>query len=896
MRHFDEIKQLAITCVENIASSSSRYYIVRDVVGRISVYIVGKQNSTKDLQSNLENHIGKNWINRVTQLSQDNILYEEVTKEAIQISENIFYVERPLVKRTWNCNNSLKEEDKGKVITFYSYKGGVGRTTTLALTALQLVREGKKVVTIDFDLEAPGLSTLLKPELDYPKYGVVDYLIEQDNSNGEIDINDYVYPVSNKKLIGLSGGELIVMQAASLENRNVDDYYNKLSRIDFNMPKYMESDNAIQALIQQIQSTFEPDFIFIDSRAGIHDIGGITLFRCSDEVVPVFYGNEQNMLGLKFVLPKLIKLDIPFYLVKSPMPVSEEEAETELNYFLKECLDILVNEDYFTDVPDIFDESSPHYPINIRYDVLNTNIGNDEKLQQILNMNGDDNAYMILAKKLVANVDEKDNCVSETIKNRREILESIKNIMPAQTAAAETEFENEEDFVKKFYPLKEYRYIFDNSKFLITGGKGSGKTALFNVLKCPEYAHKLARYVDIRTDSIEKTDWVVGFDADGNFPTKNNFQRVGKSESQEVYATYWMILAVRVLKKYICEAQTQYPEIFNKIFSSSNSDLRGIVEENANINEQIEDYLYSLNSELKENNKIVIITYDALDSGIEKGFRGRFISELITFWAENNIRLSNIKAKIFLRNDIYKNEVNDVTDKIKLNNYRSFIDWDYDHLLAMIWKRMLEENSELKELIRSSLDKKGYALTESDDLGIIPRPQGEFNKIILEEIIGNKMGKGNKAYTYNWISYRLSDTNDKIVPRSILKLFSLAASHELNDNKIDENKLIKPKSLESSVTMVSEDRVTDMREEYPEYRDVFDKLKNYCEVFPVEENRLIEALIACGISKDVVKNVIDNLKEIGILKDYQRRKSDPIRYHIPDIYLKGMGLTRKGYH
>ena len=94
--------------------------------------------------------------------------------------------------------------NQAKNITFYSYKGGVGRTTTLALTALQIARKGKKVVVIDMDLEAPGLSTILKQEdgIEYPKYGVVDFLVECEKENGQIDLNEYVYSLHQKSYWG----------------------------------------------------------------------------------------------------------------------------------------------------------------------------------------------------------------------------------------------------------------------------------------------------------------------------------------------------------------------------------------------------------------------------------------------------------------------------------------------------------------------------------------------------------------------------------------------------------------------------------------------------------------------------------------------------------------------
>ena len=51
------------------------------------------------------------------------------------------------------------------ITTFYSFKGGVGRTMALVNAAVKLVQGGRRVLVVDFDLEAPGLDTfdVLKP-------------------------------------------------------------------------------------------------------------------------------------------------------------------------------------------------------------------------------------------------------------------------------------------------------------------------------------------------------------------------------------------------------------------------------------------------------------------------------------------------------------------------------------------------------------------------------------------------------------------------------------------------------------------------------------------------------------------------------------------------------------
>src|SRR5215212_558789 len=73
-----------------------------------------------------------------------------------------------------------KTGKEGKIITFYSYKGGVGRTMAMANVAVMLARWKYKVLIIDWDLEAPGLENFYKnyitPEKARTSFGLIDIL------------------------------------------------------------------------------------------------------------------------------------------------------------------------------------------------------------------------------------------------------------------------------------------------------------------------------------------------------------------------------------------------------------------------------------------------------------------------------------------------------------------------------------------------------------------------------------------------------------------------------------------------------------------------------------------------------------------------------------------------
>ena len=70
----------------------------------------------------------------------------------------------------------------GQVISFYSYKGGVGRTMAVAnvgrLLADQASRTGQRVLLIDWDLEAPGLQEYFPRCVADSHVGLIDFFAQ----------------------------------------------------------------------------------------------------------------------------------------------------------------------------------------------------------------------------------------------------------------------------------------------------------------------------------------------------------------------------------------------------------------------------------------------------------------------------------------------------------------------------------------------------------------------------------------------------------------------------------------------------------------------------------------------------------------------------------------------
>ena len=77
----------------------------------------------------------------------------------------------------------MSDTSQGQIITFYSYKGGTGRTMALANVAWILASNGNRVLSVDWDLESPGLHKFFHPFLDESTVSATPGVIEI--------INDY---------------------------------------------------------------------------------------------------------------------------------------------------------------------------------------------------------------------------------------------------------------------------------------------------------------------------------------------------------------------------------------------------------------------------------------------------------------------------------------------------------------------------------------------------------------------------------------------------------------------------------------------------------------------------------------------------------------------------------
>jgi len=216
-----------------------------------------------------------------------------------------------------------------RFVAFYSYKGGVGRTLALANCARALAAGGKKIVLMDLDLEAPGLLNFdaFKPKNgDKKPAGFSEYIKTCLQEGPPETLENYIHECRGEPS---DEGKVWLMPAGRHLDAGYLDFLNGSTWNDFYTQQ--EGYKILENLRGHIIDRYQPDYVFIDSRTGLSEIGGIATHQLADIIVLVFNLNGQNLDGAKRVFDSIRKkapLNPQVILVASPVPVVPTEKGT----------------------------------------------------------------------------------------------------------------------------------------------------------------------------------------------------------------------------------------------------------------------------------------------------------------------------------------------------------------------------------------------------------------------------------------------------------------------------------------------------------------------------------------------------------------------------------------
>lgn len=213
---------------------------------------------------------------------------------------------------------ALKIPSLGEIITFYSYKGGTGRSMALSNVAYLLAEgqsQGKGVLMIDWDLEAPGLHKYFYDKFTWlsatefeERPGLIDLFLKLNSATPKTDFSsqEEAEKIANDALDSIKLEQYIIetdipylsLLKAGYFNK---DYSHRVSNFDWE-DLYNRSPLLIRLFAKRLSEQYK--YILIDSRTGYTDIGGICTMLMPQKLVVVFTPNRQNYDGIIELIKK----------------------------------------------------------------------------------------------------------------------------------------------------------------------------------------------------------------------------------------------------------------------------------------------------------------------------------------------------------------------------------------------------------------------------------------------------------------------------------------------------------------------------------------------------------------------------------------------------------------
>lgn len=393
MMHFRQARQAAAEVLRDNESLLDRAVLIEDVFGRIRVVAWFSSTALPNAVNELAVALGAAsapfwsgdlWVANGASAA-DLEVFETAWKEGDEIAPKLRRSSRRRTRGFWLDTPDKPAwalPDEGGVaplVAFYSFKGGVGRTTALSSFAILRARKGERVAVLDLDLDAPGVGLLLDPgEMSQPsQWGVVDYLLEAPLLE-HLDLKDYYHVCAREVLTG--AGEIMVFASGRVDT----DYLTTLARLDLEPPR-SGARHPLLRLLEQIRDELRPDWILLDCRAGLSEASGFALSGLAHLTVLLGTTSEQSWEGLRLLIERLgaeqVRKSAPqseCLIVQAMVPddptvgrlakehFAERAAEEfERAYYAEDPTD--PDEDFCWYVRDMDTDDAPHVPVPLSY-------------------------------------------------------------------------------------------------------------------------------------------------------------------------------------------------------------------------------------------------------------------------------------------------------------------------------------------------------------------------------------------------------------------------------------------------------------------------------------------------------------------------------------------------
>lgn len=435
------------------------------------------------------------------------------------------------------------------------------------------------------------------------------------------------------------------------------------------------------------------------------------------------------------------------------------------------------------------------------------------------------------------------------------------------------------------YTPFQHRRALDPNVAIVQGGRGVGKTVWFDALQDPALRQVAAtRYQLPVLDRIDATP-AFGARLRRDYPSQRRLQALVEHFSSE---DIWTAVALNGFGVKEVVALEEWSDRVRWVGANPGA---------------VEDGLLEVDEDAGQAGRTKLLLFDAMD----RLHSNRRIADDLTNGALRlalTLRTStrNLRAKIFIRYDMFESAGTDFADASKLTNNMVDLRWDVSSLYSLLFHLMSSTSLDLSARFR-------------DEAEWVPGKAGSREELerTLELIATTHMGTNHrKGDTFTWIPNHLADGRGQVSPRSFLSALS-HATMQTRELFSSYGKALHWDAIRHGVQHASEIRVREVGEDTPWVRDALKPLRGQqvpidlesvialwteaeLELTLREQLALTEQLDAddeegfqTGPSSTEYHRLIEDLKQFGMFTTRADGRLD-----LPDVYRIAFGVGRKG--
>lgn len=795
------------------------------------------------------------YVQREFDKSRMDVIYEEGEEE-----DRMIPVRTPLFRDIYvrNENETKSAQLPIPIIAFHSYKGGVGRTLSLISLAKEIsgmYEDKKRLLIIDADVEAPGLTWMLDKEQENAPISYLDLLSLMHFHDINDELAENVAKLMRKSNLVIETERLEIEQYFLPVYRKKEQMMNIFSNtervIDIQDNKYV-----ITEFLSMLGSALKADLVLVDLRAGITEFSAPFLFDSRVQKYFISSTSLQSIKGTQQVLEEIHEREaLGLQKARVLLTMIPLEMEEQTIQRLEDRLAESIEKELDADVMSLRE----NYLLRVGFDSSLISLGNFEEICSVLRGRKLSDVMRGIAENLFEQEEPEDS--SELS------IQEIKGTLDRLSAVAESEITAEGNSSSNMLSTTSIREIVKDYKdtipqIVVLGAKGSGKTYIYKQLAEKKTWEDFVCLVDKHAEKSSQETLIVPLLSTVSVRYINKIVQGCIQYSSDVlkdtdmgfhtvHENYDML--VELLQKGVQPAE--WGKIWQRLMAQ-------MIKGNFTNLEELDGYL-------EEKKKKIVFLVDGLEdlyTDIQDKAQESW-KDAVRSLCRNvinilrNLKFGNIGIIIFARKDMVEETIGMNFEQFKNQYSRYELKWTPTEALRLaLWiasqaNAAFGKNIDILKSTREALEER------------------------LELLWGKKLGNrdSREAVSSRWIIGVLSDFTGQLQARDIVRFLKFAADASLEGKLNYRDRYLTPSGIRKAIPECSKGKFKEIKEEMKTIYKILKKFEDMDE----ENKRLPLTLDKISLTGEEIAR----LESQGYMAILEKK------YYLPEIIRFALGFT-----